>query len=825
MKNLNNIAEELFNKIRGRFPKVTIGDADSVITNEPGEGRFFDFEMNNGEKVNVSIDEDKLTVMYNNKMSAKDAWYDFLRELRQFSKKRMLDFDTRDITKANLDKSDYEYLSKERSGETTMSESKMYGTSRTSFQNIGNARMVVKHSAPVNQELASGRSQKIHSIYVENEQGERFKYPYKHLNGARAVARHVAEGGNLYDDIGQHIVGLSEELNKLRKFKTYMNRSTVMAEGLSGYMDVVFDRIATVKKTIESLQKENSYKQFVETFEPKDSVEVPEDVQSDWIDQLTIRQFNEELKDVFPYVYKLVSEANAVQELGPDELEEVAGPKDCWDGYKKDGTQAGTGKNKGKRVNKCVPEEGELEQGFEEMMGQFSETKAEEGRDINQSPEVLKLIIRDLKDLKAQKAKFKKGGYDEDVAMIQSRIDDILDIADIAKKGGYLDSLDTAVQDIAAEYYDKAGVELEGDEITLEKEQKTPLGEFILSYFDRESGQFPKGETAVLTMIEKDYGEKFIEPAKQFIEAINNKIAEVMGYKDAEVVESESEAVEFLKYLKQDPSYFPGADIEKTANGMVKILASNGEEVAQVDVKTGDIYLANGDDYNIADEENAEQTLQTMYAEINGKETDMEEAGYDDGGAKVLEKLLQGITKDFVNGDDSAAQEMVDMLKKHSPTTMDKVADMLEQQAKKLTKKTFGIFDNPLKKTPASNAADRMTILADYIRSKATQPAMQKEDIKLNDADKAVMQKLTGMIKQKQKEMQDARKGGYDEDVRMIASQLEDFYAIAELIQGKRPMGLDTSVMDLVHDMYDEVGGKFDEGNEELDRIRGLAGL
>ena len=38
-------------------------------------------------------------------------------------------------------------------------------------------------------------------------------------------------------------------------------------------------------------------------------------------------------------------------------LGEVAGPSDCWDGYKKDGTQAGTGKNKGKRVNKCVPED------------------------------------------------------------------------------------------------------------------------------------------------------------------------------------------------------------------------------------------------------------------------------------------------------------------------------------------------------------------------------------------------------------------------------------------------------------------------------------
>lgn len=33
--------------------------------------------------------------------------------------------------------------------------------------------------------------------------------------------------------------------------------------------------------------------------------------------------------------------------------EGVAGPKNCWPGYKKVGTQPGTGKNKGKRVNDC----------------------------------------------------------------------------------------------------------------------------------------------------------------------------------------------------------------------------------------------------------------------------------------------------------------------------------------------------------------------------------------------------------------------------------------------------------------------------------------
>ena len=40
--------------------------------------------------------------------------------------------------------------------------------------------------------------------------------------------------------------------------------------------------------------------------------------------------------------------------LSEAELDEVAGPEKCWKGYKRAGTQAGTGENAGKRVNKCV---------------------------------------------------------------------------------------------------------------------------------------------------------------------------------------------------------------------------------------------------------------------------------------------------------------------------------------------------------------------------------------------------------------------------------------------------------------------------------------
>src|SRR6056300_2116458 len=328
--NLNVIAKDLFNKIRGRFSQVTLGDSQGKQTTEPTEARFFDFDFKEGGntlgKVSISIsEEDGLVIMHSKDFvegtdePLKRGWFNFLKELRDFAKARVLGFDTRDITKSNLEKRDYDFLGQGKEVET-VSESNLYGTTKTSFQTVGEARLVIKHSAPVNPAVAGGRTHRIESLFIESNTGERFKYPFKHLNGARAMARHVSEGGNAYDDFGKYIVSLSEELNKLRKFKNYMGRSGVMAEGLQGYMDVVYERIDTVKKTIEQLQKPTHYKTAFEGFETPVLEDVPDEVASNWIDQLTIRQFNEELKDVFPYIYKLVNEKTKAKELGPEDL-------------------------------------------------------------------------------------------------------------------------------------------------------------------------------------------------------------------------------------------------------------------------------------------------------------------------------------------------------------------------------------------------------------------------------------------------------------------------------------------------------------------------
>ena len=331
--NLNDTSKELFAKIRGRFPSVSIGNQAAEVTNDPNAARFFDFDFKAGDKVlgkvSISISEqDGLVVIHSADLSqtedlvARENWFSFLKELRQFAKSRMMTFDTRDITKSNLEKRDYNFLSA-MTKPKEVTEAALTGTNKTSFQNIGDSKLIIKHSAAVDADMAAGRTHRIHSIYIESSEGERFKYPFKHINGARAMARHVSESGKPYDDFGKHIVGLSEELYKLKKFKNYVNRSAVMAETLKEYSSVINDRIEEIKETIQGLQKESFYRLTKENFKTNEALTVPEDVKENWIDELTIKTFNDELQEVFPYIYKLVTQ-KPIKEITAEDFETEA---------------------------------------------------------------------------------------------------------------------------------------------------------------------------------------------------------------------------------------------------------------------------------------------------------------------------------------------------------------------------------------------------------------------------------------------------------------------------------------------------------------------
>lgn len=589
-KNLNVIASELFDKIRTQFPNLALGDENSEPTSEPEDARFFEFDYKHKGRIlgriSVSLSEDDgLVVIYSNDVVdetndvVKKQFYSFLKELREFAKQHLLTFDTRDIAKSNLEKRDYEHLSQTNFGESKMSESKLFGTSMTSYQNLGNAKLIVKHSAPINAENPAGRAQRIESIYVENLDGERFKYPYRHLNGARALAQHVGNGGTPYDSIGKYVIGLSEELGKLRMFKHYVEKNDTISEAMGSVTSKVMERIDSIKKEIHRLQSPSNYKEFAEAFTENEEISIPEEVMNDWIDRLTVRSFNEELKNVFPYIFKLVDETDIpVKEIGVDDLVETSEESEL------EASQ--------KEVPEVVKYEAILNRIAEgadlfgddnqDIIAQLNELLAEPipaGVDGTNATESLQGIIDDEELLEV----FKELGEVAPDSDVRTILKDYIAIKDQEHGTDVLSQLEFGeeapaevppAEPVAAEPAPapeaplaaqpapaapaapqpamaeslikaiekarKAGataetvIRIAGKEMTLGEavakagmkvedvfgNKSNELVEFIKSMYNAEEGSFPKGETGVLIACEKRFGDGAVPIAKKVIERL-----------------------------------------------------------------------------------------------------------------------------------------------------------------------------------------------------------------------------------------------------------------------------------------------------------------
>jgi hypothetical protein len=338
----NNIATDLFYKIRSRFKGLKLGNETGQITINPEEARFFDFDYMEGEKaighVSISLAEsNSLKVYFSTGISEsmdvgqKKNWYGFLKELRVFAKRRLMSFDTRDIAKDNLDRRDYEFLTQQKQptpqpntviqpvGESKMNvnESTMYGSKNVSYQKLMDTRLIIKHSQAVMDDTQPGaRTRNISALFVENQDGERFKYPFIHLSGARAMQRHVANAGVPYDDIGKSIINMSEQIAQLKSFNNYVVRNDLMNFETNNIVERSQQQLNDLGDNLSRLGKHAHYEAYRENFAPQQQYEIPQEVVEDYTEKFTVRNFKEDIKSVFPVLYRLMKES----ELGYDDI-------------------------------------------------------------------------------------------------------------------------------------------------------------------------------------------------------------------------------------------------------------------------------------------------------------------------------------------------------------------------------------------------------------------------------------------------------------------------------------------------------------------------
>jgi hypothetical protein len=556
----NNIATDLFYKIRSRFSGLKLGAETGQITINPEEARFFDFDYMEGETpighVSISLAEpNSMKVYFSHGITEamdgdqKDNWYGFLKELRMFAKRRLLNFDTRDIAKDNLDKRDYAFLSQYSNpqpttnttitkpvGESVMSESALYGTKTVSYQKLEDTRLIIKHSHALADDMQPGaRSRNISALFVENQDGERFKYPFIHLAGARAMQRHVANGGKPYDELGESIIKMSEEIAQLKSFGNYVVRNDLMNSDTNGIVERSSEALNRLRETIIRLSKQSHYEAYRESFQAQQPMEVPQDVVEDFTEKFTVRNFKEDIKSVFPVLYRLMQEDNTI---GYDDIvamttqEELANEDlDIENEYDPFSKFEAWAMNLGEEstITSEDPEEQQAAvQKLQELVGQHFPA----GVDGSNAIESLKGIIEDPELYKRIKAQSQEDPDSCVRPLVKSWLElnapetleqlDFGDMVDEPEAGAEEPAAEVPAEEPAAEVPAEEPVTQSDDNEQGRESHKQmnvqELAEFITSFYDKDSGTFPKGPEGVCTMVGKKFGEQAEMVARKFVE-------------------------------------------------------------------------------------------------------------------------------------------------------------------------------------------------------------------------------------------------------------------------------------------------------------------
>ena len=546
MNSTHIISQDVFDKIRSRFTNLEMGDEQGEVTSDPKEARFFDFdyvvEGNNLGRVSISINETGALKLFYSQgiLESTDEfihqlWYDFLREMRMFAKRRLLRFDTRDITKSNLNKDDFQYLANTGSKDNNMNMSesaKFEGSKMTSRRVLEKAVLIAKHNTPISDESRGARSRKnnIKALYIENAEGERYKFPFIYIAGAKAMQRHVANGGRPYDEVGNHIVKMCENIAQLTAFKRHVGSHDGMNQEVNEIVEKSNSKLIALRRQMESICGQAGYENWtagVGGMSPMDGdgLEMDQATMENYKSKFTVSSFKEDLAQFFPLIHSIMQEAGTV------ELEDFVNEDDNDD-------QCDVCENP---VDSCTCDDTKESinfSTFEQWIDRVAEGRLE--------PDT----IMDLKDLLDSGLTLDVDGQSaidalQGIGVHDEELENQLKLLSDPEQGGdpKNDPKDTILKWLAnddpeaAQELGYAGQKepsaaedsMDGDDEEQEIEkQATPkeVAEMVFSMYNRDHkeqglGPFPRGDEGVITHVTKELGEKAGIMAKKLVEYLS----------------------------------------------------------------------------------------------------------------------------------------------------------------------------------------------------------------------------------------------------------------------------------------------------------------
>lgn len=307
MNNKAEINNKLFDFLKGHGLKLTLKDSQGNDTLEVDEAeRFFSSDPN----IMVTVSPEEKEVKFSrSKVVQEDVINKLHSGIKEIAHNGLYSFKYKIYGKNITPKHD-EYKVKAEVTEASLG--KMYGSTKTSYQPLDAVKIVVRHTKPVNEEVRGSRSRQISKIFIQRAD-ERFALPHKSLAGARAMARHVHNGGNPFDQVGQSINEMVQNITELSQFVRYVDRKGLVNEENNEYVQIAKESISTMRQNLKQLSGAKSYAKAVDTIDAMNTLTLSEDEQ-DLSSLFTEKHVDNTVQSAFPSINRLVNIQRSVAE-------------------------------------------------------------------------------------------------------------------------------------------------------------------------------------------------------------------------------------------------------------------------------------------------------------------------------------------------------------------------------------------------------------------------------------------------------------------------------------------------------------------------------
>jgi hypothetical protein len=325
MINYERVAEKIFSTIKGHGHDLVMFTDEGMETSDAQEARRF-FVKQPNYMVTLDGEARHIKINKNSNVSLEDM-ESIMKQLKNLATANMLKTEIRVFGKEITPK-DFAYQTKNMKGPAMeniqeASFSRMHGFKKTSYQTLESTKIIVRHRRPIDEEVRGSRARNIQAIFIEHA-GERFRFPHNNLAGARAMARHINEGGNIQDSVGQYIVESIANYNKLMEFVRYARTNKLINETSEDIIKTVRESVGVIRREIGQLQGAKTYGTMSETIQTRDPNVIEEDDTADLQDMFTVRKFDEKIGDILPIVKKLMDNKqvwrNALVEASEKEI-------------------------------------------------------------------------------------------------------------------------------------------------------------------------------------------------------------------------------------------------------------------------------------------------------------------------------------------------------------------------------------------------------------------------------------------------------------------------------------------------------------------------